>query len=378
MPKAISWEAATQTRLRQQSLTSPAKISDLANVADQLCCVQAQVLSAAELALAARVRGLTISKLRSLIWDERLLVKTYGPRGTLHLVPAHELSLWMAAMRARDKQPDAIHGVGEGFSSEQAHAVVDAIGRALDGRALTREQLAAEVGAKLGKWAREGLASSWGILLGPAAHAGLLCFGPSEGAKVTFVRVDQWIKGWKQLDEEKSLREVTLRYITTYGPVRPADFARWFWVTKETAERLFAENKSKIAEVEFDGHAGYYVAKDFKASRAKPSLWLLPQYDTYTLGCVPRDKLIASEAARRRILGYGRGKFESAVGLPVVLIDGQVAGIWERKQTKKKLSIKVEALTKLSADQKSQVESEAQRTSEFLELPYELAFTKLT
>lgn len=378
MPKSIAWEAATQTRLSQQHLASPAKPAQLAEVAGDLCCVQAQVLSAAELALAARVRGLTISKLRSLIWDERALVKTYGPRGTLHLVPAHELGLWMAAMRGRDQQPDAIHGIGEGFTSAQAHAVVDTIGAALDGRVLTREELAVEVGRKLGKWAFQGLSSSWGVLLGPAAYAGLLCFGPSVGAKVTFVRADQWVKGWKNLDEEKSLREVVLRYVATYGPVRPADFSRWFWVSKETSDRLFAESKSKLTEVEFDGQLGYYVTKDFKAGRVKPSLSLLPQYDTYTLGCVPREKLIANDAARKRILGYGRGKFESAVGLPVLLIDGQVAGIWERKQTKKKLSIKVEALTKLSADQKSQIESEAQRTCDFLELPYELTFTKLT
>jgi hypothetical protein len=378
MPGSISWQAATRTRLAKQRLTSPAKPAQLAKVASELCCVQAQVLSAAELTLGARVRGLTLTKLRSLIWDERALVKTYGPRGTLHLVPADELRFWMAAMRGRDQQPDAIHGTGEGFTSAQAHAVVDAIGAALDGRALTREELSAEVGSKLGRWARQGLASSWGVLLGPAAYAGLLCFGPSQGAKVTFVRADQWVKSWKYVDEEKALREVALRYVATYGPVRPVDFARWFWVSKETAERLFTANKSKLSQVEFDGNAGYYVGKDFKASRAKSSLWLLPQYDTYTLGCVPRDKLIASEAERKRILGYGRGIFESAVGLPVLLIDGQVAGIWERKQTKKKLSIKVEALTKLSADQISQVESEAQRTSDFLELPYELAFTKLT
>lgn len=367
-----------QTRLAKQRLTSPARSAQLTKVASQLCCVQAQVLSAAELALSARVGGLTITKLRSLIWEERVLVKTYGPRGTLHLVPADELGLWMAAMRGRDQKPYAIHGIGEGFTSAQAHAVVDAIGAALDGRTLTREELSAEVGSKLGTWAREGLASSWGMLLGPAAYAGLLCFGPSEGAKVTFVRADQWVKSWKHVDEEKALREVALRYVATYGPVRPADFARWFWVSKETAERLFTANKSKLSQVEFDGNSSYYVSKDFKASRATSSLWLLPQYDTYTLGCVPRDKLIASDAARKRILGYGRGKFESAVGLPVLVIDGQVAGIWERKQTKKKVNIEVDALTKLSADQKSQIDSEAQRVSDFLELPYELAFTKLT
>ena len=35
------------------------------------------------------------------LWEKRSLVKTYGRRGTLHLLPAAELPLWMAAMQAR-------------------------------------------------------------------------------------------------------------------------------------------------------------------------------------------------------------------------------------------------------------------------------------
>ena len=62
----------------------------------------------------------------------------------------------------------------------------------------------------------------------------------------------------------------------------------------------------------------------------EPSLWLLPQYDCYLLGCGPRERIVP-EAARPRVNTYGRGRFESATGLPVLLIDGAVAGIWERR-----------------------------------------------
>ena len=40
---------------------------------------------------------------------------------------------------------------------------------------------------------RERLASGWGCYLGDAATAGLLCFGPPQGAKVTFVHPDDWL-----------------------------------------------------------------------------------------------------------------------------------------------------------------------------------------
>ncbi len=59
--------------------------------------IQAQVMSAAELALGARVDGLTPQDVQSALWQERTLVKTWAMRGTLHLLAAHELPLYVAA-----------------------------------------------------------------------------------------------------------------------------------------------------------------------------------------------------------------------------------------------------------------------------------------
>ncbi len=377
MPKTFTWEQATRLRLARQHLAEPSAPGRLAQVVADLCGIQAQVLTAAELCLFARVKNLSQESLRRAIWDKHTLVKTYGPRGTLHLLPAAELPLWMAAMRARAQQVDKAHHVGGGFSSAQAHAVVEAIGTALDGRALSREQLAKEAGRRLGPWAKQGLASSWGVLLPPAAYAGLLCFGPSQGSKVTFVRADQWVGGWKRLDEEKALRAVALGYIAAYGPARPQDFSRWFWLSKPAAEKLFADLAAFLTEVEFEGHRAW-IPKAAKPALATigDSLWLLPQYDSYTLGCVPRERLLSAKV-RQRVFSYGRGRFEGSVGLPVLLLNGQVAGLWERKASAKKLSIKVEAILKLNAGQRDLVKAEAARIAEFYEKPLDFSFSPL-
>jgi hypothetical protein len=331
---------------------------------------------AAELAISARVSGINQNELRIEIWEKRSLVKTYGPRSTLHLLPAAELPIWMAAMRAREAQHDDVHPVGAGFDSAQAHAVTEAIGAALDGRALTREQLAVEVGRKAGAWAKEGLNSAWGVLLGPAAYSGLLCFGPSEGAKVTFVRTDQWIKNWENADERESLCHVARKYLATYAPARPQDFARWFWLRKEAAEEIFREISRELIEVEFERRTCWMLKNATRTSKPAESVFLLPQYDCYTIGCVPRERLIL-EQGRRRILSHGRGRFESATGLPVLLVDGQVAGIWERKAGGKKIVIKVEPFIKLNSAQKDKVEKQAARFAEFFELQLAFNFGKL-
>ena len=47
--------------------------------------------------------------------------------------------------------------------------------------------------ARVGPAPREKLASGWGYYLGDAAIAGVLCFGPPQGQKVTFVHPDDWL-----------------------------------------------------------------------------------------------------------------------------------------------------------------------------------------
>ena len=48
-----------------------------------ICGAHAQVLSAAELSIALRIRGATRATVRRALWDEHSLIKTHGPRGTV-------------------------------------------------------------------------------------------------------------------------------------------------------------------------------------------------------------------------------------------------------------------------------------------------------
>src|SRR6476620_11421011 len=101
--KSLTWAEVCAHRLLRQHLVEPAPASDMAEMVGAVCGIQAQVITAAELAIGARVESVTQQDVREAIRERHSLVKTYGPRGTLHLLPAAELSLWMAAMRAREE-----------------------------------------------------------------------------------------------------------------------------------------------------------------------------------------------------------------------------------------------------------------------------------
>src|SRR5262245_46847737 len=95
----LTQDAVRRCRLARNYLYEPAPRDGLVEVVRRVGGIQAQVLSAAELAIGARVGDVTQQDVRAELWERRRLIKTYGPRGTIHLLPSDDLPLWMAALR---------------------------------------------------------------------------------------------------------------------------------------------------------------------------------------------------------------------------------------------------------------------------------------
>ncbi len=313
-------------------------------------------MAAAELSIATRVEGVTQDHVRRELWERRSLVKTWTIRGTLHLHPADELPLWTAATLALGPPWYEAYGLDE---SEGA-AVLDAIGDALDGRALLREELADAVARQAGEWTRERIASGWGYIIGSAAAVGKLCHGPPQGQKVTFVRTDQWV-GWRDLDPDEALAEACRRFLATYGPAGPRQFAEWLGMKSPDARRLF-ESLEPID-----------VAPE--AAEAPGPLRLLPEYDCYVMGFREREHLVP-EAVRERLTTHPRGRFEGIAGVPTLLIDGVVAGLWRRAKRAKRVEIAVDPIRGLTPGERRELEAEAGRIGTFLDAEPVLTVTR--
>jgi hypothetical protein len=373
--RTVTWEAACQRRLARQYLLAPAPPAQLVDVVRAVGGIQAQILSAAELAIGARVAGITRQDAQAALWQDRTLVKTYGPRGTLHLLPADELPLWMAALREAEALSGTHWYQRAGLDGEQAATLLDAIGAALDGRCLTRRELAEAVVNEVGDWARERLLSAWGEFLSPAALTGRLCFGPSAGSQARFVRADQWIGHWEEHEPRAALVELCRRYIATYGPVTHGDVAHWFRLKPDQARSLIEPLAPALDEVDFLRRRAWLLADDARNDgdiSGVPddlALHLLPQYDCYLLGCAPRERIV-TDVARPRVNTYGRGRFEGATALPTLLLAGSVAGIWERRAPGRTLpmdgELRVETFTRLTAWQRKRLDAEVARIGAFL------------
>jgi hypothetical protein len=368
--RALTWKEIWGRRLAQHALLTPAPKERLVEVVRAVCGIHAQMISAAELSIGMRVAGVTRQDVRAALWQRRGLVKTYGPRGTVHVLAADDVALWSAALQANPRPNEAGRLAQMGLEPGQLEMLVAAIGDALDGQCLTREELGREVAQRTGAWATEAVSPAFGgrwprwlMALGTAANAGLLCFGPDHGTKVTFVRPDQWIDGWAAVDGAAALREVFRRFLCAYGPATHREFAQWFGMQQGEALGLTRELAGELEEVTIEGQRAWMLASEAAGSWpvAQDVVRLLPHFDCYLVGCHPRERLVPADWAKR-VLTRG-----SIGHVPVVVIDGVVAGVWQQRRSGRRIEIRVEAFQPLSAQQHHELEIAAARVGEIVE-----------
>ena len=320
--------------------------------------IHAQVQASAELQLAARIEGITQQDVRDALWRDRRLVKAWTLRGTLHLHPAEELSLWLAARRAVERElpdglkpwPDPKGVVHRAVSPDELTEIQAAVWDSFDGRALLRDELATEVVRRVGK-KHEGRLRS-----GFAFFTDQLVQGPPQGNKITLARPDQWIDGWQTVDAEAALREVLRRYLWAYGPARPSDFLAWFGDVSFDA--------LDVEEVDVEGRRAFVLAGDTEFPDARRTVRLLPEYDVYVMGFREREHLVP-ERVREQVAAHGRGRYEGPAGVRFLLVDGVTAGLWERKKSAKRIEIKVAPARRVK---RADLEREVERYGAFLAL----------
>jgi hypothetical protein len=358
--ETYGWAQVMAWRLARHHLDERAPAAAMLDVAADIGGLHAQIMSSAELTLWARVDGLQPDTVRRALWEERTLVKTWAMRGTLHLLPAAEYPMWQAARSTTRLWEAASWLRGFGVTREELAQLVDAVGEALDGRILTREELAVEVARltgspKLGEKLRE----SWGAMLKPAAALGRLCFAPSRGQQVRFTRPDRWLAGWHEHDPDEALLKVMRRFLAASGPVTREDVARWWGVpsaaqVQKRIERLGEE----VTVVDVDGTSAYLLAADAPGlARAVPSrsVRLLPAFDQYVV--------TATRQADQLTLGPSKERIYRPQGWlsPVLLVGGRMDGVWRQEAKGRRLRVTIEPFATLPVWARRAAEAEAER-----------------
>ena len=362
-PLPVSWEEVCRRRLRAQHLLRPLPAAAFHRMVSDICGLHAQVMSSAEMAAGVRADGLDRTAVADGLWSDRTLVKTWAMRGTLHLLTAEHYPLYVAALSNRRFDLDGPWLKYHGLVAPDVAALVDAVSEALDGRQLTREELAGEVVRLLGdsKWEHL-LASGWGAVLKPVAFQGRLCFGPSDGNRVSFVRPDQWLGPFERLDPAASLVEVARRFLGAYGPATVDELARW-WGVQPKAVRPALRVEHGFTPVTVDGGKPAWAVPEAPAGAGgAPVVRLLPLFDPYTVAVRRNGQRPLS--GPEKDLVYRKAGWIS----PVLLVDGELAGVWEHSEDKGRLRVDVRPFRPLDPVVADLAASEAGRLASYLGL----------
>jgi uncharacterized protein YukE len=367
----VCWPAANVRRLQRHALHPPASAgTDPAEIAAAICGAHAQVLFAAELSLALRIEGATRTTIQHALWDDHRLIKTHGPRGTVHLLSTEDLPMWTAALSAIPSQSPFPDGVR--LTPAQAEEIVDAIGQALENAELTLDELDRAVVDLVGAWAGDRVMPAfqdmwprWRQAVGPAARRGVLCFGPNKGRRVTYTNPRRWLPGFRPAPEDEAIGTVITRYLYAYGPATPQQFAQWIGAPPGWASEQFERHTQELTKINLDSTSALVAGRDTEMPAeedVRGSVLLLPYFDAYVVGSHPRDRLFPGKAATRALAPSGQ-----AGNYPVLLIDGVVAGVWHQRRSGRKIEVTVEPLTRLAAAQRRALQTQVERVGEILE-----------
>jgi uncharacterized protein YcaQ len=360
----IRWSPAqiNTWRMSRHHLLARADRGRVVEVVAAIGGLQAQVISAAELALHARVDRLEPGDFAKALWDERALVKTWAMRGTLHVLAAGEYPRVQAALSTLSHYRRASWLRYHGVTHDELESIIAGVRDTLDGSGITREQLADAIVERTGSThVRDLLRSGWGALLKPAAFQGHLCFGPNQGQNVTFVRPDRWLGSLAAVDPGDAMTHVLRRYLAAYGPATTDDFARWFGFDQARARRLMRAAGDLLVEVEVGGWSGSMLAEDASAVQQlepSPSVRLLPAFDPYTIALYRQPHVLDQQ--HRAKVSRQQGWIS-----PVVLREGRIVGVWDQQKQRDQLRVTVTTFEQLADEVEEGVATEARRIAAF-------------
>ncbi len=347
MTHDLSWDQVLGWRVGQHRLAAPG--GDPVEVTAGLAGVQAQVAASATQVIAVRAADTAVDVDR-LLWEDRMLVKTWAMRGTLHLLPAAEWRTWVAVLRTRQWRITPGWVKYHGITEAELDAVTAAIPEALAGDPLTREELADRVAAITGHThLGEQLRSGWAAVFKPAANRGLLCQGPPRDGNITFTDPARWLGldgSGDEPDPDAAMATVLARFLDVHGPATREDLARWLGVTPKAARLVLDAHEDGLTEVVVEGRRAWMTAQGAEdAATADPAegVYLLPGFDPYVLAPISH---------RAHTIPDGQvDQVSRAAGWisPVLLVDGRIAGTWEPERTGTTTTVTITPFAKLPA-----------------------------
>jgi uncharacterized protein YcaQ len=339
--------------------------ADILTVCRDVGGIQAQLMAAAEMSLWARNHEISRAQIQGALWKEHALVKTATLRGTLHLVPAAEFSVYITALR--NSRIREVMRIMSRFSIalKEASALNDVIVKELGNAPVPHRELTKRIRPRVSKNVHKWMDRVWGVMVFRLAFAeGLVCYGPDRGGEITLVHTDHWLQREEQIEEQRAKQILLRRYLGSYGPATVRDFAHWTGMSMKESRETWNSTADDLVEVAIGDHPAWLLREDLEVLAGSnlegPVLRLLPYFDCYLLAHFEKDHLIGAGNYKRVYRNQGWIS-------PVILLDGRIVGTWSHQRNGQLLKIQTELFEKIPKALQRRIEEETASLERFLQ-----------
>ena len=318
--------------------------------------MQAQDYPMAKWALGVRLPGSTDQVIEAAL-DAGEIIRTHLLRPTWHFVSADDV-YWLleltaphikASIKSRHKELELSEAI-----LAKSNVV---IGKAFrDQEHLTREQIKVEL--EKAQIATDNNRLSHLLLW--AELEGIVCSGAVKGGKQTYALLEARVPKTRSLTKEEALAALAQKYFASHCPATLHDFTWWSGLSAGDAKRALEMVKADFIS-ETIASQTYWLPGSYSTSPpGQEAAVLLPAYDEFIISYRDRSTALSPGSHSKTIS-------ENGLFRPVIVVNGQVMGIWKRAIKKDQVMVETELFEQLDQTTQGWIEKASLHYARFLE-----------
>ena len=355
--QSIAHQRLHNQHISQRTLEKPE------DVVNWLCAVQAQDYAAAKWALGLRMRNST-DEIIEQAFNDGTILRTHVMRPTWHFVSPADIR-WMLELTAprviaASSYYYRILELDDSVFKQSNVALVRALQGGLQ---LTRTELSSVL-------QRAGIATEnlqrFGLIIMRAELDAVICSGARRGKQFTYALLDERAPQARNLTREEALAELALRYFMSHGPATLQDFVWWSGLTVTDAKIGLDSVTSQLMFDSIDGQMYWYSSSPPRVSDQSQAIYLLPNYDEYTVGYTDRSAIFDASHIQKL------DSRENVLFQHMIVRDGEVIGTWKRTLKKDLVVLTPSLFTSLNEIETRSLKNSANRYGTFLGLPVDI------
>lgn len=347
-------------RLLNQHLAAP-KYSEPQDIVRYMGAMQAQEFAMAKWAIGLRLKEANETTVEQ-AFNEGKILRTHIMRPTWHFVAPEDIR-WMQQLTAPRVHAFCAYMYRKvGLDQKMLRRGSEILGKALQGgKFLTRPELVEALQKK--KITADNLQMVHYLIF--AELENIVCSGPRVGKQFTYALLDERApQKAAKFNRDEALAKLAERYFASRGPATAQDFSWWSGLTVTDAKKGAASLPKKFASETINGQTYFYLPDTIPAKTNLPATFLLPDYDEYGIAYKDRSAFIDKEKLDPKAATHLRDA--NPIFNRLIIVDGKLAGGWQRSILKNTVEVKTNLVTKLNPKQQKAVDAAIVRFTEFV------------